>query len=83
MKIVRSREEVWRPSNSTLGEMFMEEFCERCANDTFDDETGEGESCTILIRLLIGETSTFVRARKGQDTGECRAFRPREGEGDE
>ena len=82
MRIVRSRAKTWRPSNSTTGEMWMAEFCERCGNDTFDEETGEGESCPILLTILCGKTSAFVRAREGRDTGECRAFTPREGEVD-
>ena len=66
--------EQWRPSNGTIGEMWMDEFCDRCAVDTFDQETGEGDSCEILMALLIGEHHPAVTSREGRDTGECSEF---------
>lgn len=40
------------PSNGTEGEIFMEAFCYRCARDTFDQQTGEGDPCQILGNAL-------------------------------
>ena len=67
---------LWRPSNGTLGEMWMDEWCRRCANDTFDEETCEGESCEILVDLLCGGYNEAVTS--DPDTlymGKCAAFK--------
>ena len=44
----------YRPSNGTEGVMFQERFCDRCAKDDYDHETGGGILCPI-----IGDTMCF------------------------
>lgn len=70
----------WRPSNGTMGEIWMAEWCHRCANDTFDEETLEGDSCPILMTLLIGDLHSAVTALDGELSGTCSDYAAIDGE---
>lgn len=40
----------YRPANGTEGRDFMNQFCFRCLQDTFDED---GNSCPILLATLV------------------------------
>ena len=43
----------YRPSNGTEGAIFQERFCDRCAHDNYNVDSGEGKSCDILMRTML------------------------------
>lgn len=43
--------EVYRPSNGSEGEDFMCRWCERCAKDNLNEDTGEG-GCEIIAYTM-------------------------------
>jgi hypothetical protein len=69
--------EKYQPSNGTEGHLFMCEYCECCARDHFDHETGEG-GCEILsLTMLFNKDdkeypSEWIIGSDGQPT--CTAF---------
>lgn len=46
--------EPYRPSNGTEGDIFMSQFCSKCAREDFNDpdEAEGGVSCNILTNAL-------------------------------
>jgi hypothetical protein len=42
----------YRPSNSTEGEMFMEDFCYQCVHDWEYQQTMETGGCEILAKTM-------------------------------
>ncbi|QTN41674.1 hypothetical protein [Marinobacter salsuginis] len=72
----------YRPSNGTEGAIFQERFCDRCAHDDYDMETGEGTSCDILMRTMIhGVDEPEYPEEWQQEPGEvprCTAFLSRD-----
>ena len=72
----------YRPSNGTEGAIFQERFCDNCAHDTYNLETGEGNSCDILMRTMIhGVDEPEYPEEWQQEPGEepkCTAFLSRE-----
>lgn len=74
----------YRPSNGTEGAIFQERFCENCAHDTYNMETGEGKSCDILVRTMIHGADEPEYPEEWQvEPGEqpkCTAFRSRDAE---
>jgi len=74
----------YRPSNGTEGAIFQERFCENCAHDTYNTETGEGKSCDILMRTMLHGADEPEYPEEWQvEPGEqpqCTAFRSRDAE---
>ena len=52
--------DLWRPSNSTMGEIFASQWCNDCGVDAFDMETLTGESCPVILAWLIGDAHEAV-----------------------
>ncbi len=40
------------PSNGTEGEIFKSYFCDDCARESFNGDTGEGDQCEIMNRAI-------------------------------
>ena len=61
--------EVYRPSNGTEGESFMCRWCQRCAKDNLDPDTGDGGCDIIVYTMAFDENSPeYPRAwRYGED----------------
>lgn len=74
----------YRPSNGTEGAIFQEHFCESCAHDTYNTETGEGKSCDILMRTMLHSVDDPEYPEEWQqEPGEqprCTAFLSRDAE---
>lgn len=74
----------YRPSNGTDGVIFESFFCDRCAHDNFDENTGEG-GCPILASAHAyritepGYPTEWVRDADDTDceTARCTKFTPR------
>ena len=43
---------LYRPSNGTEGEMFMEQFCYKCVHDKAYQD-GTGDSCEIICNTMV------------------------------
>ena len=47
--------ELYQPSNATIGDWFIGQWCAKCTKDNFDAD-GNGEGCEILLRTMIHST---------------------------
>jgi hypothetical protein len=68
-------------SNGTSGEMWMENWCYRCANDS-PEMVGRGEGCPLILVAIMGGTPAEWTETGSQDYV-CSGFRPRPEPGDE
>lgn len=69
-EILKARSgEPWRPSNGTEGDIFMAQWCERCALADYD-----GDGCMIQLRALahsIGDPEYPPEWQIGPDGQPC------------
>ncbi len=69
----------YRPSNGTEGEMFMEQFCNRCGHDEAY-QNGTGDSCEIVANTLFYALNDpkYPKEWKRDSNGEptCTQFKP-------
>lgn len=69
---------LYRPSNGSEGDGFMEGWCDRCERDrAFREATGDAEGCEILCRTLIYDITDPEYPREwveGEDGPKCTAF---------
>lgn len=60
------------PSNSSEGGAFIEKWCDRCKNETWDPKTDEGERCEILTNSFLEDEVKEWVYKNGKPT--CLAF---------
>lgn len=64
------------PANGSEGQFFMEMWCDRCKNETWDPKTDEGERCEILTNSFLEDSVKEWVYINGKPT--CTAFKAKE-----
>lgn len=64
----------WHPSNSSDGMWFESEFCDKCARERWNPETGKGQQCSILNKVLLGGQPDELQY-SDDDKPTCTAFK--------
>lgn len=70
----------YRPSNGTEGEIFMEQFCHRCAK--YPDDPNDPNQCDILARSFFHQVGEPEYPKEWIEDGNlenprCTAFEPK------
>ena len=47
-----SKPKPYQPSNHTEGDIFQLKYCQKCARDAYNLDSGTGKNCTILVDTM-------------------------------
>ncbi len=69
-------------SNGTSGEIWMDDWCDRCANDS-PEMVDRGDGCPLILIALSGETPIEWLPQESTQDYHCIEFRPDDDDGDD